>query len=294
MRSGSEPPRPEGRPGLWYMAAGAFFFAVMSLLVRLAGARLPAHQIVLARAVVSLALTWGGLVRAGVSPLGRQRRLLLLRGGFGFGALVCFYYALVHLPLADATVIQYTNPVFTALFAAWFLAERMGRREVAAVVASMGGVLLVARPGFLAGGAALPALPVAVALAGAVLSGAAYTTVRRLAQTEHPLVIIWYFAALSTVASLPLLVLEAVAPTPVEWVLLAGVGLTTQLGQVSITKGLALERAGPALAVAYLQIVFAAALGWGVLRETPDLWTGVGAFLVVASTLLLARRRRGA
>jgi drug/metabolite transporter (DMT)-like permease len=292
--TGGSAARSEGRPGLWYMAAGAFFFAVMSLLVRLAGARLPTPQIVLARAVVSLALTWGGLARAGVSPLGRQRGLLLLRGAFGFGALVCFYYALVHLPLADATVIQYTNPVFTALFAGWFLAERMGRREVAAVMTSMAGVLLVARPGFLTGATALPALPVTVALVGAVLSGAAYTTVRRLAQTEHSLVIIWYFAALSVAGSLPLMALGALAPTPAEWLLLAGVGLSTQLGQVCITRGLALERAGPAMTVAYLQIVFAAGLGRGVLRETLDPWTGVGAALVVGSTILLARRARRA
>lgn len=279
--------------GLLFMAASAFWFSLMSLLVKVAGQRLPFQEVVLARAAISLALSWIALRRAGRRPWGRRRRLLVLRGMLGFLALSCFYYALVHLPLADATVIQYTNPVFTAVIAAFALRERLGGREAACVGASLVGVVLVARPAFLFGGGGLEPAAVVVALVGAVLSAAAYVTVRKLGETEHPLVIVFYFALVSTVGALPATVPVALWPTTPEWLILLGVGVTTQLGQVYLTRGLQRERAGRAMAVAYLQIVFAGA--WGILffRELPDAWGLAGAALVVGSIALLGSGRSG-
>jgi len=276
--------------GLRYMAAGAFFFALMSLLVKVAGQRLPTMEVVLARSVVILVLTWGWLRLRGTSPMGNQRGLLLLRGVLGFVALSSFYYGVIHLPLADATVIQYTNPVWTALLAAAFLAERVGRREVALSLASLAGVVIMTRPTFLFGGDApgLPPLAVTVALCGAVFSAAAYVTVRRLRE-EDPMVIVFWFALVSTVAALPFVVGNFVVPTAGELVVLLGVGLTTQAGQVFLTLGLREERAGRAMAVAYLQIVFAALWGLAVFAEVPDRWTLTGAGVIVVCTWLVGR-----
>jgi drug/metabolite transporter (DMT)-like permease len=284
------------RPGLRYMALAAFWFSLMSLLVKLAGQRLPAQQVVLARSVVMLVITWVALRRSGLPVLGERRGLLVLRGLLGFGALTCFYYALIHLPLADATVIQYTNPVFAALLAIPFLRERVGWRELLSVAVSLTGVLLIARPAFLFGSEELrlPAFALGVALMGAVFSGSAYVTVRKLGQTEHPLTIIFYFSAISVLASLPASALSAVMPTPMEWLLLLAVGVTTQYGQIYLTRGLALEQAGRATAVGYLQIVFAATWGAVFLLELPDRWVLGGAALVVGGTLLLAGTRGGA
>lgn len=282
-------------PGLRYMALGAFFFSVMSLLVKVSGERLPSQQVVLARAVVSLVLSYWWLRRAGVPVWGNDKPFLILRGVLGFGGLSCFYYALVHLPLADATVIQYTNPVFAALLAAWLLRETMGTREVLCVAASLAGVLLIARPSFLFPGAPaeLPTLAVVVALAGAVFSAAAYVTVRRLGRTEHPLVIVFYFPLIATPAAIPLVIPVALWPTPAEWLALLGVGVSTQIAQVYLTRGLQLERAGRATAVGYLQIVFAAFWGLLFFAEVPDLWVAGGTAIIVGSTLILARRRTG-
>jgi drug/metabolite transporter (DMT)-like permease len=275
------------------MAAGAFFFSLMSLLVKVAGARLPTMEVVLVRSVVTLALTSALLWRARMSPWGRERKLLLLRGALGFVALSCFYYAVIHLPLADATVIQYTNPVFTALFAALVLSERIGPREVLLALGSLAGVVVMTRPALLFGGAgaALPPLAVAIALGGAVFSAAAYTTVRRLGRSEHHLVIVFYFALVSTVGAAPFTAVDFVLPVGWEWLLLLGIGVTTQLGQVFLTLGLREERAGKAMAVGYLQIVFAAAWGWVILTEIPDRWTAAGALVIVGCTWLLARLR---
>jgi drug/metabolite transporter (DMT)-like permease len=278
------------RGGLGQMALAAFFFSVMSLLVRVAGTRLPSAQIVLARAAVSLVISFWMLRAAGVSPWGKNRRTLALRGLFGFGGLNCFYWALVHLPLAEATVLQYTNPVFTALLAVPVLGERLRRRHLASVALSLAGVVLVARPATLFGGAgaALPALPVAVALLGAALSAAAYVTVRKAGGSEHPLVVVFWFPLVATPLALPAALGAWVQPAGVEWLVLLGVGVSTQIAQVFMTRGLLLETAARATAASYLQVVFAA--GWGalLLAEAPDLATGLGSALIGCGLLLLA------
>lgn len=278
--------------GLRYMAGAAFFFSVMSLLVKIAGQRLPTQEVVLARSSVGALLSWAVLRSRGVSVLGHRRGLLLLRAVLGYGALSCFFYALIHLPLADATVIQYTNPVFTALLAAFLLGERLRPREVGLVLVSLLGVVLMTRPGFLFGGLEQRLDPVATAIAllGAVLSAGAYVAVRKLGETEDPLVIVFYFAAVSTIGAVPFTAAEAVMPTPLEWLALAGIGVVTQVAQVMMTKGLRLEAAGRAMAVGYMQIVFAAAWGMIFFLEFPDAWGIGGALLIVLGTLGIARR----
>lgn len=287
------PRAPPSGMGLRYMAVGAFWFSVMSLLVKVAGERLPSAQIVLARAVVTFVLSWAMLRRARVAPWGRDRKRLALRGLVGASSITCFYYSLVHLPIAEATVIQYMNPVFTAVLAGLLLGERMGRREVACVVLSMAGVVLVTHPAALFGGPArLDPVHVGVALAGALSAASAYTTIRSL-RDEHPLVVVFYLPLMTIPTVVPLLVGAGVRwPTPMEWLVLLGVGATTQVAQLYMTRGLQLERAGRATAVGYLQIVFAAA--WGVLffGEVPDAWAVGGALLIVGSTLALVRGGR--
>src|SRR5512144_311375 len=92
--------------GVRYMAGSAFSFSGMALFVKIASARLPIGEIVFARAVVTLVLSYVMVRRAGLSPWGTARAGLVLRGLLGFGGLTCYYLAIAHLPLADATTIQ--------------------------------------------------------------------------------------------------------------------------------------------------------------------------------------------
>ena len=278
---------PAKRTGLQYMLAGAFFFSIMSLLVKLAGTRLPTQEIVFARSLVMAVLCAAGLRQRRIPAAGTKHGLLVLRGLFGFGALSCFYYGVVHLPLADATVIQYTNAVFTSVIAVFALRERLRPLELVCLGLALAGVLIVTRPSFLFPAAArLPALPVLVALAGACLSGAAYVTVRRI-ETEHPLVVIFYFSVIGVLGSLPFVLRNGVVPVGREWLLLLGVGLTTQAGQVYLTRALYLERAGRASSAGLVQIVFALAWGAVFFGEFPDVIALAGAALVVAAVLAL-------
>jgi drug/metabolite transporter (DMT)-like permease len=196
----------------------------------------------------------------------------------------------MHLPLGSTTTLHFTNPVFGALLAALVLGEGLRGREIFLVLLSLAGVVLVARPEFLfGGGGSLPMVWVGVALMGAILSAGAYVITKRLTQTNDPLVIVFYFAVITVVGSIPFNLTSFVRPAGWEWPLLLGVGLATLGGQVLLTLALQAERATRVMAVGYLQIVFAAILGVILFAEIPDLWAAVGATVIIGSTFAMGR-----
>ena len=275
------------------MAASAFFFSLMSLLVKVAGRRLPSQEIVLGRAVVCLTLSWLWLRHAGVPPWGTDRRALILRGLLGTTSLLGLYYALTTLPLADTVAILYTSPILTAVFAALLLRESAGLRLVAALVCGLGGVLAITRPAVLFGAATAHLSPWGVlgAAIAAVASSLVYVLVRRIGAREHPLVVVFYFPLVTAPVVLPLALPVWIWPTPLEWLVLAGVGVATQLAQVNMTRGLTLEPAARATSVGYIQVVLAALWGWMFFGEVPGGLTLLGAASIVAATLWLAMSR---
>ncbi len=276
-------------PGIRAMAIGAFWFSLMGLLVKLAGRRLGSMEIVFARSVITLGLSWWSLGRLGLSPLGNNRRLLFVRGLLGATALLFYFYSIVHLPLGEATLIQYTNPVFATVLAAVILRESLRAREIVCLVASLLGVLFVAHPpsGLAPDSPATNPLYIGAALVGAACSGSAYTLVRKMRGAEHPLVIVGYLPLLSVPMSMPFAIAQWQWPDAWEWLLLTGVGVTTQLAQISMTRGLQLERTARATTAGYLQVAFAVLWGAIFLGEIPDVWTLAGAVTIIGSTLVL-------
>lgn len=273
----------------------AFSFSLMALFARLAGTRLASIEIVFVRSLVSLGLTWALLRRAGLASWsGSHKGLLVLRGLVGFGALSCFFFSVTHLPLAEATVIQFTSPIFTAVIASFYLGERSTPRVWAAIVLGISGVLLITHPSGIFGGepSELPPAVVLVGLLGASLTSVAHVLVRRLAPLEHELVIVLYFPLVAAPASLVAVVPQWLWPTAWEWALLFAVGAAAQGGQIFLTRGMKDLTAASASVILYLQILFATAWGLMVLGERPDTWTLAGSLLVLGGTLTAARRPR--
>ena len=269
------------------MVASALSFSLMGVCVKQVGGRIPVAEVVFARAIVSVALSWWLLHRAGIPAWGKRRWLLIWRGAIGTAALVCVYAALAALPLAAATVLQYLYPPFTALLAWLMLGEPIGKRVLAAMALGWLGVLLVAQPaGLPQGGATLALVPVLIAVAGALFTAFAYVSVRSLGTSEHPLVIVFYFPLVALPLSLPLVALNPVLPTPAELLWLVGVGVFTQLGQVYLTRSLTALPAARATAISYVQVLFAGGWGWLLFGESIDSWTIAGAGLVLAATLV--------
>lgn len=275
------------------MLLSAFAFSLMTMFVKLGGRRLPWQELVFARAAVTLVLSYAWLRWLEVPAFGVHRKLLVVRGTFGFLGLSSVYYAVTHLPLAEATVIQYLYPPLTATLASVFLREPFERSVFVSMGLGLAGLVLIAQPSALFGGIAAPLDlgGVIAAFFGALFSACAYVTVRTLGQGEHPLVIVFYFPLVAFPASLATLGDSAIWPEGVEWCWLLLLGVSTQVGQVAVTRGFASAAAGRMAAYSYVQVVFAGL--WGVLLfdEHPTGLSLLGAALIIAGALFNVRAR---
>jgi len=277
-------------PGMRYMLIGTFFFSIGSLLIKLAGERIPTMELLFMRGVFGIGFCWVILRRAGVGFFGNRKMQLFARGTVGFAALFCEFYAIIHLPLADATAILFTHPAMVALLAWALLGERLGKGGLIAVGTSLAGVAVVCRPGFIFGGtgAELDPLAVGVALVSILFTSAAILIVRILAKTEHPAVVMAYPPMI--LASVSLLFSAGwVMPTGVEWFYVVGICLSMNGGQYYMTRGYAIESAARISGITCLEIVFAYMWGMTFLGEVPDVWTLAGGALIVSGTILLGR-----
>lgn len=259
-------------------------FSLMAVMVKLASARgLPLMEIVAARALVSLALSYADVRRKRISCWGHRKPLLFARAIVGTLALCCAYYSVSVLPLADATVLQYLHPMFTAVIALLVLKERIHVSTLVCIVLSLMGLVAIARPEFLFGAASsdFSGLALLAAIGGAFGAAVAYVLVRKLNETEDSSVIIFYFPFFALPFSLFWLGRDFVWPQGCGWLILLLVGVFTQMGQIGITKAMQTESAGKATAYSYVQVLFAALLGWLVFAEVPGIWTYLGGGLIL-------------
>jgi uncharacterized membrane protein len=186
------------------------------------------------------------------------------------------------------------SPVLTALLAAVWLREQLQLRVLLGMLLALSGVVMIAQPETLFGGRLHTDLPwqfVAVAVAGAFFAALAYVTVRLLGRTEPALRVVFYFPIVTVPLSAPFALTQWVWPDAAGWAQLLGVGVTTQIAQIALTRGLAREPAGRAMAVGYLQIAFATLFGAVVFAALPGVWSWLGIALIVASLFVATRRR---
>ena len=272
-----------------YVLVSALGFSLMSTCVKtVASLGIPVIEIIAARASISLFLSYLDLRRKRLSVWGHNRLLLAARGIVGTLALLCIYFAISTLPLADATVLQYMHPAFTAILALLLLGESVRRSTVFCIVLSFLGLIVMVRPGINGFMMGLPPLSVMAALIGSLGSAVAYVLVRRLSQTEDSSVIIFYFPLIALPVSVFLIGNNFVVPDLKEFVLLLLVGVFTQVGQVGLTKAMAAEKAGKVTSYSYIQVIFSTILGVIFFREVPTLWTGIGGTLIISGALVNA------
>lgn len=274
-------------PGLFYMIVAAFFFSLMAATVKLLGGRIPSQELVIARSVGLFLLSSAWILKQHIFPFwGRHRKYLFLRGFFGFLALSAFFYTITTMPLADSVVIQYTSPLFTALWSPLILKESISRRLWLALILAFVGVVFIAKPGF-----SFTFFPALVGLAGACSAGLAYNFVRKLRTTDHPMTIILYLPAVSIPLSLPVVLPTLVIPRGMEWVWMALLGIFTFVAQIFLTKSLHMEKAARSTNMTFINIVFSTF--WGILfwREIPDLFSILGAVLILIGLYLTTQSK---
>ena len=284
---------------VWYMLISALGFALMAACVKeVSGLGIPVLEIVAVRSIVSGIISYADIKRKKIPLFGHNKVLLIARGTVGSFALVLVYYAVTTLPLAEATVLQYLHPVFTAILALFFLKETIQRSTVACIIISLLGLFIIIQPNLaqsnfqIGNGAQYPWLSIGAGVLGAFTSAVAYIIVKKLTKTDDSSVIIFYFPLVALPLSIILLGNDFVVPSLAAMGLLILVGIFTQVGQVGLTKALHCADANKATAYAYVQVLFSVFIGWAYFGEVPMTTTIMGGGLIMVGALINVFWRR--
>jgi len=273
---------------VWYMVISALGFALMAACVKeVNGLGIPVLEIVAVRSIVSGIISYADIKRKKIPLFGHNKVLLIARGIVGSFALMLVYYAVTTLPLAEATVLQYLHPVFTAILALFFLKEVIQRSTVACIVISLIGLFIIIQPNLqVEGGVHYPWLSITAGVLGAFGSAVAYIIVKKLTKTDDSSVIIFYFPLVALPVSVIMLGSDFVMPSLAAFGLLILVGIFTQIGQVGLTKALHCADANKATAYAYVQVLFSVFIGWAYFSEVPAVTTVIGGGLIMVGALI--------
>ena len=265
--------------------AAELAFASAGAVVKTAMETLSAGTLVFFRNAFGLVVLLPVLLYRGIPDLRTPVfHLHLVRALAGLGAMLCFFYTLAQLALAEAVVLKMTAPLFVPLVAFLWLKEGLAPRVAVALAAGFGGVVLVLGPEL-----ATLSPAAGAALAGGILVAVAKTAVRRLARTEPGPRIVFYFAVIATLVSAFALPFAGALPEePGAWGMLLAVGALATLGQLLMTRAFGLAAAAAVAPYTYASVVFAAPFGWLFWDEVLGPAAILGSILVVAAGILAA------
>jgi drug/metabolite transporter (DMT)-like permease len=260
------------------LAISSLAFSVMAVIAKAAAARLPGPEVAFVRFVFGIAACAAISLRRPMRP--RNKTGLFLRGVFGGGAVLCYFLAIEHLPVGIATLLNYTAPVFTAIWAALFLGEALDAPSVGALLLATAGVVLVSLG--TSGSSAAPVTEwMLVGALSAVLSGAAVAAIREVRKTDGAWETFAAFCLAGAVITGVPGIRGWVPPSPREWWLLAAVGASAVVAQMGLTWAMRYVRAAPAGIVQQLTPVGALALGWMVYGDRISALSAAGAALAL-------------
>lgn len=268
------------------MLGSAFFFAMMAVVIRLASKSLHTFEIAFFRNFFGLLAAMPLLVRHGPSIL-RTNQLprYFIRCVIGVLSMFCGFWAIGHLPLAQAISLSYSTPLFVTIAAVWLLGEQVRARRWAAVVCGFIGVLIIVRPG--SDNFTLGSL---VALSAAVLSGLVSIQIKQLSYTEPADRIVLYTTMLWVPLSLGPALFVWEWPTGITWLWVALAGTLGTGGHMLWTRGLKLGDVSALTPISFMQLPIVAVAGWLLFGEAVDRWTVIGAAIIFLANAYIAHR----
>ena len=280
--------------GMVLRVAAAFSFSLMYALMKWAATLEPvsAGEMVFYRSLFGLpvVLIWILSSKGGLASISTRRPMVhVWRCVLGVSGILLIFQGLRLLPLADATTIGFTSPIFATLLSIFFLKEKVGRHRWTAIILGFLGVLVMVRPG--AEGAP-PLAGLLFALGGAFVAASVTVTLRQLGKTESATAIVfWFFVACSVVGGSLTLIDGHSHSWAVLGVLAAG-GLAGGMAQLLMTTSLQHAPVSALAPLDYLQMVGAVVLGWLLLSDVPTVATLCGAALIAGSGIYTAWRER--
>ncbi|MBR4200674.1 MAG: DMT family transporter [Oscillospiraceae bacterium] len=275
--------RQDKKLGIVFIISSAFCFALMNLFIRLSG-DIPTLQKCFFRNFFALLVAAGALLRTH-TPLriGKGNlKYLLVRSAAGGLGMVGNFYAVDHMAISDASMLNKLSPFFAIIFSYYLMHETASTADWLSVAAAFIGALFVVKPTF--GFAALPAL---AGVMGGFGAGLAYANVRKLgSRGENSMIIVAFFSAATTLALLPFLLLNFQPMTAGQWGFMLLTGIAAAGGQICITKAYAKAAAKEISVYDFSIVIFAAIFGFLFLGQIPDLFSVAGYIIIIGTAVL--------
>lgn len=270
------------KQGILYIILAGFFFALMTFFVRMSG-DLPTMEKVFFRNAVAAVIATVTLIRSKVkfTPTGSSILGLFLRSLCGTVGLICNFYAIDRLNIADANILNKLSPFFAIIMSTFILREKANKIEWLCVLVAFTGALFVVKPSF-----QMQSVYALIGVLGGLGAGTAYTFVRKLGKEGVPgPVIVLCFSVFSCLVSLPFLVTGFVPMTSGQLVFLLLAGISAAGGQFCITKAYTKAPAKEISVFDYTQVIFAALLGLVFLGQIPDILSIIGYAVIIGSAV---------
>ncbi|MBL7248909.1 DMT family transporter [Alcanivorax marinus] len=266
--------------GALLLVLGEGLLAVMAAMIKHLSDTMPVEVIVFGRNLLGLAVLMPVLVASGGIRDLRTGHLGLhfIRGFTGVSAMFCFFYTIAHIPLAEAVLVKMTVPFFLPLVAWLWLGDRISGHTWLAILIGFVGVGVILQAGH---GAVDPVM--LVALAGAMIMSIAKVSIRRMAASEPPHRVVFYFSLFATLFSALLLLRVRQWPNAEEALWMLGIGAVAIGGQFAMTNAYQIARPGQVGVYNYSAVVWAALLGWVFWGETLVLSTVLGTLLIIGA-----------
>ena len=271
--------------GIVYIIISAFCFALMNMFVKLSG-DLPTFEKAFFRNFVAFFVALFMMIKDKKDFHFNPKNLpaLLLRSGFGVLGIICNFYAIDHLVLSDASILNKMSPFFVILFSFIILKEKLTLPQGLIVVGAFIGAVFVIKPDF----SNAEWLPSLLGFIGGMCAGLAYTMVRYLGiRGEKGSFIVLFFSGFSAVVLLPLMIMNFKMFTPFQLFALLMAGVSAAGGQFAITAAYTYSPAKEVSVYDYSQIIFAAGLGFFVFGDVPELLSVVGSVIIVAMAIVM-------
>lgn len=243
----------------------------------------PAHELVLARSIVSFAISAAIIRKRKLPFFGVNKKWLFIRGLSGTIALTLFFATILHLPLAVAAIIHYLAPIFTVLLTIYFIGEKVSSQRWFFIFLSFSGVgvIFIAKMLNFKLNMEIPIEWLIAGVVSAFFSGLAYTAIVKLKATDQPINIVLYFPMIAIPIMSILCLFEFTMPKGIEWLILLTIGLFTQMAQILLTRAFHEGDASIIAPIQYLGAIYAFLVGLFIFDEKLSWIIDVGIFLIL-------------
>lgn len=272
--------------GIFWMVVTGFCFIMVTALVKAMGPRMPAAEAAFLRYLIGLVFLLpviGALRTTRITA--RQWRLFTIRGVCHALGVILWFYAMVRLPIAEVTAMNYLTPIYVTIGAAIFLGERLAARRIVAVCLGLLGAAIILRPGF----REVSSGHISMLVASLVFAGS-YLLAKVLADELKPTVVVAMMSVFVTLGLAPFAAADWIAPNARELMYLAGVALFATAGHFTMTLAFAAAPMTVTQPVTFLQLIWATLLGVLVFAEPVDIWVVIGGFVILASVSFITWR----